>query len=190
MEKNNKKAVFCPDNGFTLIELLVAVLIIGILAAVALPQYNKAVKRAQGREVYVAIKALDKALADYYLEHGDYKLIQRNSGTDKAENLDKLSVQIPALKYSEYKYYSGGYYSSQAFLGCSSASAQSNGVFWGCMVSIKMPNNSEVSVSWEDGKRKEQLTRIYGKDSCQYFDGAIEQLQTPSSTFTYCVVQF
>lgn len=63
--KNNK--------GFTLIELLVVVLIIGILAAIALPQYFKAVEKSRASEASTVLGAINHAQSIYNMSHpGQY----------------------------------------------------------------------------------------------------------------------
>ena len=58
-------------QGFTLIELLVVVLIIGILASVALPQYQKAVEKARLSEALSNISTVEKNFNLLWLENGD-----------------------------------------------------------------------------------------------------------------------
>ena len=63
----NKKSL-----GFTLIELLVAVLIIGILAAIALPQYQKAILRTRYAKIIPITKAISDSAERYYEVHNAY----------------------------------------------------------------------------------------------------------------------
>ncbi len=62
--------MFANSRAFTLIELLVVVLIIGILAAIALPQYQKAVEKARVAEARVILNAIYKNWQFCQLEHG------------------------------------------------------------------------------------------------------------------------
>jgi type II secretion system protein G len=71
-------------NGFTLIELLVVVLIIGILAAVALPQYQKAVDKTSAMQAVSVMKSIVNAQNLYKLATGAF-----------ATDINDLDVTIP-----------------------------------------------------------------------------------------------
>ena len=57
------------EQGFTLIELMIVVSIIGILAAVAIPQYQNFTKKSKASEAKVILDAIVTSEADYYASH-------------------------------------------------------------------------------------------------------------------------
>lgn len=76
MKRNNK--------GFTLIELLVVILIIGILAAIALPQYNYVVTKARYSTMKDIVRSIAQAQQSYYLVKNQY-----------AEKFSDLGIDLP-----------------------------------------------------------------------------------------------
>ena len=90
-------------KGFTLIELLVVVLIIGILSAVALPQYQKAVAKARfAAEVIPAVDAFKKGSDTFLLENGGYPSEQVNFE-------DYSTLEMPDLSKSKFFVFDSAY---------------------------------------------------------------------------------
>ena len=60
------------QKGFTLIELMVVVAVIGVLSAIAIPQYQNYVARAQVAEGFSLLASGKMAVAEYYNENGSF----------------------------------------------------------------------------------------------------------------------
>ena len=90
------------NNAFTLIELLVVVLIIGILAAVALPKYQRAVDKSRFVQVQTFFRTVWQAQQVFFLANGRY-----------AYNWDELAADLPPTTSgggeSNYAYWDWGY---------------------------------------------------------------------------------
>ena len=75
-------------KGFTLIEMLVVVLIIGIIAAIAFPQYQKAVLKSRLALVQIAARNIYDALQSYYMANAKYP-----------SQLNELDISFPGGSY-------------------------------------------------------------------------------------------
>jgi len=89
------------SKGFTLIELLIVVAIIGILAAIAIPNYMNYTRRAKMGEVIHAMGAIKNAVSVYYSEAGSTV-----AATDAAAIQAAYGVDVPTGKATFG--YSGG----------------------------------------------------------------------------------
>ena len=77
------------QSGFTLIELMVVVAIVGVLSAIAIPQYQNYVARAQVAEGFSLLASGKMAVSEYYNENGSFPT---DNATARLGNAGALTV--------------------------------------------------------------------------------------------------
>ena len=100
MYRKNRRFV----TGFTLVELLIVIIIIGILATIAIPQYNKMVEKAKWSEAVNVLGSIKSTCLVYYAEYGIYPNAQAVNlylnGSGK--NFTSLAIDIPDVSKFVY----------------------------------------------------------------------------------------
>lgn len=141
-------------KGFTLIELLIVIIIIGLLATMAVPQYQKLVDRAKRVEAITMLSSIGTASMMYYMQQG-------MPSTTISASANDLYVAIPSNSNWNYKntniINTPGVESSFSWL-AANAKTITGGAIWTVGMKVLVPDgakafyekkNSNTSDTWE-----------------------------------------
>ena len=127
------------QQGFTLIELMIVVAIIGILAAIAVPQYQDYVTRSRWSNTFTAMAPIKTAIAEcVQRNNGDFDLCNAPLELDLRDNLGNALTVLPTLPGT-----TGALTISAAgVIGFTGAPNQA-----GCAVTVTPTNNGQA-ITW------------------------------------------
>jgi len=159
-------------SAFTLIEMLVVVLIIGILAAIVLPQYMTAVDKSKLSQAIISARALAEAETRYQLANGNW-----------AEDMRQLDISFEGGRMNDsgnYIFYPWGF--------CYTACGNDNSC-GGCAL-----NQGDLVVIVLYSPWKNPLKYCYagaGKERSDHLCQIVTQKTTPSSAYSqYTIYKF
>ena len=97
MQTLTKLCLKSSNKGFTILELMIVIIILGIFAAISVPQLLGMVAKARETEIQTQIASLVRAENAYFLEHGEFAKI---NNTQMRNNEHGLDVAIKNDKYN------------------------------------------------------------------------------------------
>ncbi|MFO1226184.1 type IV pilin protein [Roseateles sp.] len=96
----DKNIVLCRElagRGFTLIELVVAILVMGILSAIAYPMYVNQIQKARRGDAIAAITAITQAEERYRMNHTEYSDSASTLQVDTSKIAAHYSISITGI---------------------------------------------------------------------------------------------
>ncbi|MBO7238730.1 MAG: prepilin-type N-terminal cleavage/methylation domain-containing protein [Elusimicrobiaceae bacterium] len=165
-EQKHLRTTTLFNNGFTLIELLVVVLIIGVLVAIALPQYQKAVWKTKNAQLKVLAKSYLDAQHSYYLANGEY-----------AKSFADLDIQMPSWSSRPDSS------SSSSFCGVTS-SGEEDSVRYNDEIQMTITSSGSMIIAWRSGPYR--CGGFYAVPSSRAIQCAERTSQASFSAHTFC----